>query len=195
MSVSDCQAIAKKAIVERLRDKRRVRTLPETGETYAVQVALHRDMAALTLNTSGAGLSRRGIPHLERGGAPSGDAAAAMVRLSPWRPGEALHDPLCGTGTLLIEAAFVAARRAPGLAREFACEQWRWMPRARMRALREEARAAFMPENVRDISGGDIDADALKLAVRHLAQAGLAAACPCVGRTCARRACPPAAWC
>lgn len=178
MSVSDCQAIAKKAIVERLRDKRRVRTLPETGETYAVQVALHRDMAALTLNTSGAGLSRRGY-RTWNGEAPLRETlAAAMVRLSPWRPGEALHDPLCGTGTLLIEAAFVAARRAPGLAREFACEQWRWMPRARMRALREEARAAFMPENVRDISGGDIDADALKLAVRHLAQAGLAGRVP-----------------
>ena len=113
MSVSDCQSITKKAIVERLKQKYRTQTLPEQKETYAVQVALHNDIATLTLDTSGAGLSRRGY-RTWNGEAPIRETlAASLLRLSPWKPGRPLHDPMCGTGTLLVEAAFIAANRAP----------------------------------------------------------------------------------
>lgn len=170
MSVSDCQSIVKKAMVERLRAKHRQSTLPETAETYAVQVALHGDIATLTLDTSGPGLSRRGY-RTWNGEAPLRETlAAALVTLSPWRPGIPLHDPLCGTGTLLIEAAFIAANRAPGLRREFACEAWRWMPKT---ALRAEAEARVDLSALEGITGADIDEQALTLARRHLAQAGL----------------------
>mgnify|MGYP000845678911 CR=1 FL=1 len=173
MSVSDCQAITKKAVVERLKAKRRVQTLPETAETYAVQVALHQDVATLTLDASGAGLSRRGY-RTWNGEAPLRETlAAALVTLSPWRPGQMLHDPLCGTGTLLVEAAFVAANRAPGLERAFACEAWRWMPRGEMHDLRGAARDAVRLDAVEGITGADRDEGALELARRHLKQAGL----------------------
>ena len=174
MSVSDCQSITKKAIVERLKQKHRVQTLPEQKETCAVQVALHNDMAALTLDTSGAGLSRRGY-RTWNGEAPIRETlAASILRLSPWKPGRALHDPMCGTGTLLVEAAFIAANRAPGMAREFACEAWRWADAKAFAALREQAKAAFTPQNIEGITGADADAQALELAKRHIRQAGLA---------------------
>jgi len=174
MSVSDCQSIVKKAIVERLRRAYKRQILPETAETYAIQVALHQDIATLTLDTSGPGLSRRGY-RTWNGEAPLRETlAAALLTLSPWRPGLPLHDPLCGTGTLLAEAAFVAANRAPGLTRTMACESWRWMPQAECAALRQAAKATVDLRAITGITGADIDENALSLARRHFTQAGLA---------------------
>ncbi len=178
MSVSDCQSIAKKAIVERLRARHKKQMLPETTETYAVQVALHQDTATLTLDTSGTGLSRRGY-RTWNGEAPLRETlAASLLLLSPWRPGQPLHDPMCGTGTLLVEAAFIAANRAPGLTRAFACEAWRWMPQADLHAPRDAAKAAVRLDAIEGITGADVDEGALELAHRHLQQAGLAGRIP-----------------
>ena len=174
MSVRDCQAITKKAIVERLKSKYHLTWLEETDETVAIDVALHGDIAQLTLDASGVALNRRGY-RTWNGEAPLRETlAAALVSLSPWRPGMALHDPMCGTGTLMIEAAMRMANRAPGLTREFAMESWRDMPTDAFRAIREEAQAAFEPERIEGISGSDIDPEAVELANRHLKQAGLA---------------------
>ena len=173
MSVRDCQAITKKAIVERLKGAYRQSWFDETGETVAVDVALHGDVAQLTLDTSGAALNRRGY-RTYNGEAPLRETlAAALVSLSPWRPGMPLHDPMCGTGTLVIEAAMRMAHRAPGLTRGFAVEDWRSAPKAAFDALREEARAQFDPARVQGISGADIDPQAIELARRHLHQAGM----------------------
>ena len=174
MSVRDCQAITKKAIVERLKSKYRVDWLEETGETVAIDVALHGDIAQLTLDASGVALNRRGY-RTWTGEAPLRETlAAALVSLSPWRPGMALHDPMCGTGTLMIEAAMRMANRAPGLTREFAMESWQDMPLDAFKAIREQAQAVFDPERIEGISGSDIDPQAVELANRHLRQAGLA---------------------
>jgi len=173
MSIRDCQAIVKKAIVERLRARHKTQILPETAETCAVHVTLHQDVATLTLDTSGAGLSRRGY-RTWNGEAPLRETlAASLVALSPWKPGMPLHDPLCGTGTLPIEAALAASSRAPGLRRKFDCEAWRWMPAGVCETLRAEAEAAFRPDLIGSVSGGDIDDNALELARRHVKQAGL----------------------
>lgn len=173
MSVRDCQAITKKAIAERLKARYRVDWLEETGETVAIDVALHGDVAQLTLDASGVALNRRGY-RTWNGEAPLRETlAAALVSLSPWRPGMILHDPMCGTGTLMIEAAMRMANRAPGLTRAFAMESWGGMPAQSFSALREEAREAFEPDRVEGISGADIDPEAVELANRHLRQAGL----------------------
>ena len=174
MSVRDCQAITKKAIVERLKSKYRVDWLDETDETVSIDVALHGDIAQLTLDASGVALNRRGY-RTWNGEAPLRETlAAALVSLSPWRPGMRLHDPMCGTGTLMIEAAMRMANRAPGLTREFAIESWRDMPTQAFAQNREEAKAAFEPDRIEGISGSDIDPEAVELANRHLKQAGLA---------------------
>ena len=173
MSVRDCQAITKKAIVERLKEKYRVSWFEESAETVAIDVALHGNVAQLTLDSSGVALNRRGY-RTWNGEAPLRETlAAALVSLSPWRPGMALHDPMCGTGTLVIEAAMRMADRAPGLTREFAVEQWRGASQAAFAAQREEAQALFDPSRVEGLSGADIDPQAVELARRHLAQAGL----------------------
>lgn len=173
MSIRDCQAITKKAIVERLKSKYRTDWFEESGETVAVSVTLHGDIAQLTLDASGVALNRRGY-RTWNGEAPLRETmAAALVSLSPWRPGMPLHDPMCGTGTLMIEAAMRMANRAPGLTRDFAIEQWKNMPLDAFTQIREEAKAAFDPDRIEGISGGDIDPQSIELAKRHLHQAGL----------------------
>lgn len=174
MSVRDCQAIVKKAIVERMLADHRARVLPETGPRYQIDVALHGDIARLTLDLCGDALNRRGY-RTWNGEAPLREtAAAALVRLSGWREDTPLHDPCCGTGTLLIEAAYQAARRAPGLTRGFDMEKWPCADAAALAEIREEARRQYDPERIPRISGSDIDPEALELARRHIRQAGLA---------------------
>ncbi|HNW85479.1 MAG TPA: class I SAM-dependent RNA methyltransferase [Candidatus Limiplasma sp.] len=172
MSVRDCQAVAKKAIVNRLMDRLRVSTLPETGAPYPVEVAIHTDRLRVTLDMSGDALNRRGY-RTWNGEAPLRETlAAALVELSQWRPEQPLYDPCCGTGTLLIEAAMRATRRAPGLTRSFACERYGFMPKPAMDAFRKEAAALYQPETPFDIGGSDIDGEALDLCNRHIRQAG-----------------------
>ncbi|MCA9969477.1 MAG: class I SAM-dependent RNA methyltransferase, partial [Anaerolineales bacterium] len=111
-SVRSSQAIVKKAIAERLMAAYGESWLPETGASFAIQVALLRDVATLTLDTSGEGLHRRGY-RTEAGEAPLKESfAAGLVQLSQWRPELPLVDPLCGAGTILIEAALLARGRA-----------------------------------------------------------------------------------
>lgn len=173
MSVRDCQAIVKKAIVEHMLAACRARTLPETGPRFQVDVALHGDIARLTLDLCGEALNRRGY-RTWNGEAPLRETlAAALVRLSGWRGDTPLHDPCCGTATLLIEAAFLAARRAPGLTRAFDIERWPCVDAQALDALRQDARAQYDPARIPRISGSDIDPDALELARRHIRQAGL----------------------
>jgi len=172
MSVSDCQAITKKAIAEKLKARYKTDWLPETGEKYPVEVSLRGTQATVTMDASGTALNRRGY-RTWNGEAPLRETlAAALVTLSPWRPGRPLHDPTCGTGTLLVEAAMQAAHRAPGLTRLFACEQWGFLDRSAFASVREEAKGRFRPDAAESISGSDIDSAALKLAARHAEQAG-----------------------
>ncbi len=176
MSPRDCQAIAKKAVVERLRSAYHLDWLPETGAAYAIDISVHEDQVVVTLDSSGAALSRRGY-RTWNGEAPLRETlAAALALLSPWRPSMPLYDPCCGTGTILIEAALIALDRAPGLARPFDCEAWAFMPGHAMAEARAAAKDRFEAAKSRPLSvrGSDIDPEALKLAERHVSQAGLA---------------------
>ena len=175
MSVRDCQAITKKAIVEAMKAHYRMNWCPEDGPRYAIDISIHQDIARITLDTSGEALNKRGY-RTWNGEAPLRETlAAALVQMSPWKPfgNMALHDPCCGTGTLLIEAAMIQSDRAPGLKREFAMEKWAGMPIEAFCRIREEAFARFNPEKIHDISGSDLDPEALKLCKKHIVQAGL----------------------
>lgn len=172
MSVRDCQAISKKAIVSRMQQKLHLNRLPETGAEYPIEVAVVKDVARITLDLSGTALNRRGY-RTWNGEAPLRETlAAALVDLSPFRPGMRLYDPCCGTGTLLIEAAIKASQRPAGMNRSFACEQFSFMPKDAMADLKAEAKLAAAKESVFDIAGSDIDPEALVLANRHIKQAG-----------------------
>ena len=175
MSPSDCQSIVKKAVAKRMSQRRSLDWMPETGAVHEIDVSIHSDVVTVALNMSGPALNRRGY-RTWNGEAPLRETlAAAVVLCSPWRPKFALHDPCCGTGTLLIEAAYIALDRAPGLTREFDCEKWPCMPKEEMRKLRLAAKLRFEAGRTRPlhVSGSDIDPEALELCKKHIRQAGL----------------------
>lgn len=172
-SVPDCQAIVKKAIVERLKSCYQKQWFDETGPKYAVEVALLQDVVTLTIDTSGVGLHKRGYRQLS-GQAPLKETlAAAMVNLSFWKPDRVLVDPFCGSGTIPIEAALIGLNIAPGLNRSFAAENWPQVGASLWRRAREEASDLIRREHRLKIIGTDWDEEALSLARYHRKLAGL----------------------
>jgi 23S rRNA (guanine2445-N2)-methyltransferase / 23S rRNA (guanine2069-N7)-methyltransferase len=168
-SVPAIQRAVKRAIVDRLLAAHRVSQLPETGPRYSIEVALLDDRAALTIDTTGPGLHKRGYHRLV-GRAPLKETlAAALIQLSFWTPDRPLIDPFCGTGTIPIEAALIGRNMAPGLNRDFAAERWPQVNETLWQREREAARAKVTDALPVRIIGTDADEQALKLA-RHAAQ-------------------------
>lgn len=172
-SVSDCQAIVKKAIVEKMKLKYPVKWFKESGPRYRVEVALLNNRATLTIDTSGAGLHKRGYRKLAVEAPLKETLAAAMIMLSRWRADRAFIDPFCGSGTIPIEAGLIGRNIAPGLNRQFDAEKWPQLPAGVWQQAREEARDSILTNQPLGIMGFDIDDQALELARYHARQAGL----------------------
>ena len=175
MSPSDVQKIAKRAMVERMKSAYGADWFSETGAVFQVDVSIRCDLVTVALDASGEPLSKRGY-RTWNGEAPLRETlAAALVPQSGWHPWQPLYDPCCGTGTILIEAAFIALNRAPGLTRRFAMEAWPGVPHEALEAIRAEARKKFEEGSKRplNISGSDLNPEAIELAKRHVKQAGL----------------------
>ena len=178
MSPSDVQKIAKRAMVDRLRGAYGVEWFSETGALFAIDVSIRNDQVTVCVDASGDALNKRGY-RTWNGEAPLRETlAAALILQSGWHPKEPLYDPCCGTGTLLVEAAFIALDRAPGLTRTFAMEAWPVVAERHeeLAAIRSEARRRFEEGLKRPlrVAGSDIDPEAVELAKRHIRQAGLA---------------------
>jgi len=173
-SVPACQRIVKKAVVERLRKVHSRQTLPETGPEARIEIALLKDTATLTLDTSAAGLNKRGYRPIAGKAALKETLAAALVQLSFYAPDRPMLDPLCGTGTICIEAAMIGRNIAPGLKRTFAAEHWPTVDATVFRDARSEAREAIRPALEAPIHGSDIHGGALSLARRNAEAAGVA---------------------
>lgn len=175
-SVPDCQSITKKAIVERLREvyHRPARVpLPETGALFQLEVALLKDHVVLTLDTTGPSLFKRGY-RLEKGGAPlKENMAAALVMLTNWRKDRPFYDPVCGSGTLCIEAALIGHNIAPGFNRDFACEAWDWFDAAVFDKVRSAADEAADYDIELDIAGSDINGRMIEIAQANAEEIGL----------------------
>lgn len=173
MSTRDCQSVTKKAVIEKLKKTTGRKIYPESGSSLPIHVSVRNDQTRILLNTSGDALSRRGY-RTWNGEAPLRETlAAALVEISPWQPGLPLHDPCCGTGTLLIEAALRASHRAPGIKRCFSMEELCFSDKKELNDIRLMVQSEFRPESVGGISGSDNDPKALELARRHIRQAGL----------------------
>ena len=168
-SVSDCQSIIKKAIVERLKSVYGLQWFPETGACYQVQFAIMKDQVSLSLDTSVDGLHKRGYRPAHNAAPLKETMAAAMVTLARYRGREDFCDPFCGSGTIPIEAALIAKNRAPGLNREFRAMDW---PAIVFEREREAARAKEFRGDYR-ILGSDIDPKALTLAEENARRAGV----------------------
>jgi len=172
-SVPDCQAIVKKAIVESMKRKYNQEWFDETGPVYKIEISLLNDIAALTIDTSGAGLHKRGY-RLQQGEAPLKETlAAAMVNLSRWRPERPFADPFCGSGTIAIEAAMLAKNIAPGLKRTFASEEWPMIPQNLWSECREEAQDLIVNPEV-EIYASDHDKKVFDYALENAKVAGVA---------------------
>jgi len=171
-SLPDCQSIIKKAIVERLKTVHHTDWFEESGERVRIQFSLMKDEYAVYIDTSGDGLHKRGYRE-NAGIAPLRETlAAGILLISRYRGFESLYDPMCGSGTFLIEAALIATNRAPGLDRSFDCEKWRTMPEGIFTKLRIEAREAVrnLPCH---ISGSDIDPEMVALTLDNARKAGV----------------------
>lgn len=172
-SIPDCQKIVKKAVVQRLSEKYGAGWFDESGARCQIQFAIMNDRAELYLDTTGAGLHKRGY-RANANAAPLRETlAAAMVKLARWRGRDELLDPFCGSGTMPVEAALIAMRRAPGLMRTFDAEKWAWMDRNIWNALREEAVAQIVPQADFCIFGSDIDPECVRLSVDNARKAGV----------------------
>ncbi|NLP47608.1 MAG: class I SAM-dependent RNA methyltransferase [Clostridiales bacterium] len=172
-SVSDCQSIIKKAIVERLKQKYKLEWFDETGPLHQVQFSIIKDRVLILLDTTGTGLHKRGY-RLEATQAPIKETlAAALCQISRLRPYHTLYDPLCGSGTILIEGAMMALNKAPGLNRNFSAVRWGkinqevWVQeRDRARSLEQKADDFFA-------YGSDMDETALNYAKENAKRAGV----------------------
>ncbi|MCJ8006633.1 class I SAM-dependent RNA methyltransferase [Lederbergia wuyishanensis] len=173
-SVPDCQAIVKKAIVERLKSSYKQTTwLAETGPLFKIEISLLKDKATLTLDTSGAGLHKRGY-RIDQGEAPIKETlAAALIQLTNWYPDRPLHDPFCGSGTIPIEAALIGQNIAPGFNREFLSETWPWMNKDIWEKVREETEDLANYDQHLEITGSDIDHRMIDISVKNAFEAGL----------------------
>lgn len=174
-SVSDCQAIVKKAVAEKLKQKHGVALrLPETGALYRIEVALLKDQVTLTIDTSGTGLHKRGY-RIGQGEAPLKETlAAALVQLTNWRPEFPLVDLFCGSGTILIEAALIGQNIAPGFNRSFSSEEWDFIPNQTWENAFEEAEQLAQYDQPLDITGTDLDPKMIEIAKANAIEAGLA---------------------
>ena len=172
-SVSDCQKIIKKAIVERLHSVYGIEWFSESAETYQVQFSIMKDMVSVCIDTSGSGLHKRGYRPAHNAAPLKETMAAAMVKLSRYRGRDDFADPFCGSGTIPIEAALIARNIAPGLNRRFAAMEWRGIPNRVWGDAREEARAKEFHGNY-NIIGTDIDPKAIEIARENAQRAGVA---------------------
>ncbi len=172
-SVPDCQAIVKKAIAERLKlAHKRIGFLDESGATFKIEVSILKDVVKLSIDTSGAGLHKRGY-RLDQGEAPLKETlAAALVYISKWNPNRPFVDPFCGSGTIPIEAAMIGQNLAPGYNREFISEDWPWMSQKIWDEVRQEAEDLANYDQPLDILGTDIDPRMIEIASNNAIEAG-----------------------
>lgn len=173
-STSDIQAIVKKAVVESLKTSyQEDGMLPETKEKYPIQVFIHKDIVTIALDTSGMALHKRGYREVSTKAPLRETMASAMVQLTPWQPGRIFVDPMCGSGTIVIEAAMLGLNMAPGLNREFISEKWTTMDKNIWWDVRKEAFEKMNTDVDFKIQGYDIDKEAVMIAQKNAELAGV----------------------
>ncbi|NGP43759.1 class I SAM-dependent RNA methyltransferase [Bacillaceae bacterium SIJ1] len=173
-SVPDCQSIVKKAIVDRMSAKQiQFMSFDESGDTFPIEINVTKDWAEITLDTSGTGLHKRGY-RLDQGEAPLKETlAAALVLLTNWKPHMPFIDPMCGSGTLAIEAAMIGLRLAPGFNRSFISERWPLIPTDVWEKAREEAEDLADYDTRLSIFASDIDHRMIETSQENALEAGL----------------------
>ena len=173
-SVPDCQKIIKKAVVERLKQSYAVNWFEETGPVHQIQFSLRKDEAEVYLDTSGAGLHKRGYRQNSTLAPIKETLAAGILDLAHLRPDSILYDPFCGSGTFSIEGAMKAFNIPPGINRRFAAEKWRQIPAEIWRQERERGLSLMRKDAAFCAHASDIDPEAVALTEQNAKKAGVA---------------------
>ena len=168
-SVSDIQAIGKKAVVSRLQKKYHISYFPESKERFEIMIKILKDTVTVALNTSGPGLNRRGYRRANTPAPLRETLAAGILSLKRYRGNAAFYDPMCGSGTFVIEAALKALEIPPGFKRNFDIENWRYFHLEHLQELRQQRKQNTEVQ----IFASDIDKQALKAAKINAREAGV----------------------
>ncbi|MBU1020051.1 MAG: class I SAM-dependent RNA methyltransferase [Firmicutes bacterium] len=172
-SISDCQAIVKKSIVEKLKSVHNVDWFEEDGASFGVLVSILNDVATISIDTSGIGLHKRGY-RIRSVEAPLKETlAAALVLLSYWNKDRVLYDVFCGSGTIPIEAAMIGRNIAPGLKVDFACKYWPLIKKEYWEEEINKAKQAIDYDTKINIYASDLDEQAIEAAKTNAEAAGV----------------------
>ncbi|WP_092324162.1 THUMP domain-containing class I SAM-dependent RNA methyltransferase [Butyrivibrio sp. YAB3001] len=173
-SPSDIQSIVKKAIVERLKQNYHTDWFKEDAESYPIRVFLMKDEVTVALDTTGDSLHKRGYRKLESKAPIAENLAAALIMLTPWHADRILVDPFCGSGTIPIEAAMMAANIAPGMNRHFTAESWKHIITPQnWKDVIDEAKDEIITDVETDIQGYDLDPEMVDIARINAKKAGV----------------------
>ena len=173
-SPSDIQRVMKKAMVEGMKEAYNTSIFPEDGESFPIRVFIYKDEVTVALDSTGVSLHKRGYRRLESQAPIAENLAAALVMLTPWHADRILIDPFCGSGTIPIEAAMIAANIAPGVHRSFNAEKWTHLITPKNWAdVRQECEEEVNLDVVTDIQGYDIDPDVIEIARINADKAGV----------------------
>ncbi|HBG4970806.1 TPA: class I SAM-dependent RNA methyltransferase [Clostridioides difficile] len=173
-STPDVQAIVKKAIVESLKKSYlEDGLLKENKEKYPIFVFIHKDKVTISIDTTGDALHKRGYREKANKAPIRETLAAGLIYLTPWKAGRVLVDPMCGSGTILIEAAMIGINMAPGLNREFISEKWRTLDKKIWWDVRKDAFNKIDNESKFKIYGYDIDEESIDIARENAEIAGV----------------------
>jgi putative N6-adenine-specific DNA methylase len=172
-SVPDCQSIIKKACVERLKSKYGINWFEETGSIHQIQFSIMNDTVTVYLDTSGAGLHKRGYRKNSNSAPIKETLAAGILDLAFIKKDSILFDPFCGSGTILIEGALRALNIAVGLNRRFAAEKWDCIDEKIW--SQERSRAIDLVDKSAQFQayGSDIDSNAVELTLENAKKIGL----------------------
>lgn len=173
-STPDIQRIVKKAVVDSLKEKyMETGMLKEDKEKYPIYVFIHKDKVVISLDTSGTALHKRGYREKSNAAPIRETLASGLVYLTPWRAGRTLVDPMCGSGTILIEAAMMGINMAPGMNREFISEKWRTIDKKIWWDVRRDAFDQLKEDEKFKIYGYDIDPESIEIARENAEIAGV----------------------
>ncbi len=173
-SPSDIQSVMKKAMVESMKNTYHADWFAESGDSYPVRAFLMKDEVTVGLDTTGESLHKRGYRKLTAKAPIAENLAAALIMLTPWKQDRILVDPFCGSGTIPIEAAMIAARMAPGMNRNFTAEDWTHIvDRKCWYRAADEAESLLDLSVETDIQGYDIDDDMVSIARANAKLAGV----------------------
>ena len=173
-SPSDIQSIMKKAMVDRMRQTYPVVHFEESGNAFPVRVFIMKDEVTVGLDTTGESLHKRGYRKLTAKAPIAENLAAALIMLTPWRHDRILVDPFCGSGTIPIEAAMMAANMAPGMKRSFLSQNWEHIiSKQDWKDCITEAQDLVDLSVKTDIQGYDLDKDMVAIAKENARLAGV----------------------